>query len=502
MLRSLSLSAAAAAALVAALAPAGASAASSCTLGASVKLPSSDPTVIRDEHRATVTLKSGTVTNLRVSLLRGSRLVASGSMPGKVRKGTVAVPLSLKSSSMPKGTYRLTVSGARCFAKRTVGRTVKLTTPSLPVRVAPVSTLAGDNKGALRLIVRSVGGQRVSKVRATLVDSSGSSIATASVGQTLTSQAVIDLPLARTLKAGRYTVRLTGSASATSDTATVPISFASGSSGSDPSDQPTDGLLRQRAVVDWSDGKYSGREAAGFVAPGIGHGEIVCRPNAQWIRFYPSEQGRETSMMNWTYRNWGTEEKALREALHTTGTGPDFQEGLNKFWPTEKHSTGQFDGIISDRGVIGSTGGPFAAPTQLHMTWVWDMSSTGHESCHVEATFTTAASGSTTPFARSVQVGWVGAGNAPGHTTSSVDMPGLGKATIRCEAGPSGNRTFTVDTPKGATITTREGSDDSAVPQGTGPVTAQLPNNGMVAITFALHDGRELPIVDFPVSTP
>ena len=30
----------------------------------------------------------------------------------------------------------------------------------------------------------------------------------------------------------------------------------------------------------------------------------------------------------------------------------------------------------------------------------------------------------------------------------------------------------------------------------------QLGRQGMVAITFALHDGRELPIVDFPVSTP
>jgi hypothetical protein len=486
MLRKLSLSVVAVAALAAALAPAGASAASSCTLGARATLPSSDPTVVRDEHRATVTLRGGSVTRLKVALRRGGKVVASGSVPGTVRRGAVAVPLTFKTTSTPKGSYKLTVSGVRCGKQKSTSRTLKLTSPTLPVRAAPVSTLAGDNKGNVRIIVRSVGGQKVRNLRATLLSAGGSTVATATVSGSVSTQAIVDLPLARTLAAGKYTLRLTGSAGSTSSSVSLPLVFASGSSGSDPEDQPTGGVLQQKAVVDWSDGKYSGREAAGFVAPGIGHGELVCTPTAQWIRFYPNDQSREVSMMNWTYKDWqGGQEKALREALHTTGTGPDFREGLNKFSPTEKHSTGEFDGIISDRGVIGSSGGPFAAPTTLHLTWVWDMSDSGHESCHLQATFTTQASGSTKPLARSVQVGWRGDGNAAGRTTSSVAVPGLGTATIRCEPGPSGNRTITFDTPGGATVTTREGSDDASVPQGSGPVTAQLPNNGQLSIAFA-----------------
>src|SRR4051794_4249064 len=58
------------------------------------------------------------------------------------------------------------------------------------------------------------------------------------------------------------------------------------------------------AVVDWSGGAWQGHEAAGFVAPGIGHGEIVCRPDAQYIRFYPDKLGDEVAMVNWTYRDW------------------------------------------------------------------------------------------------------------------------------------------------------------------------------------------------------
>ena len=110
-------------------------------------------------------------------------------------------------------------------------------------------------------------------------------------------------------------------------------------------------------TVDWYGGNWGGRDVGGFVAPGIGYGEVVCSPETQWVRFFGSNGGRETAMMTWTYKNWGEhQEKSLQEAVYTTGTGFDFNEGLNKFSPPEKTSTGTFDGVISDRGPIGNAG--------------------------------------------------------------------------------------------------------------------------------------------------
>ena len=464
--------------------------ASSRTLPITASLPSSDPTMVQDQPRAILSLGSSTaITAVRVTLRRGSRTYGSGSMPGRLAKGKTAVALNLVASPrLSAGTYQLSVSGRRSGARRTTTRDVRLTTPTLPVRAAPQSTLTGDNAGGVRLVLRSVAGRKISQVRATLLNRSGATVATANVTDSFTGQSVVDLPIAGTLPAGTYRLRLTGRASGASSSQRVeqPLTFASGGTGGSPAVSPNDGLTQQKVVVDWSGGKFSGREVGGFVAPGIGHGEILCRPDAQWIRFFPNEQSREVAMMNWTYKDWGGDhEKSLREALHTSGTGPDFREGFNKFSPTEKHSTGQYDGIISDRGVIGGAGGDsLAPPTTLHLTWEWDMSKTGGERCHVEATFTTQASGSDTPLARSVQVGWRGDANAAGRDGASVDVPGLGNVALRCEATPSGNRTLTIDTPAGATVTTREGSDDSAVPQTVGPVAVQLPNNGMVSIAF------------------
>lgn len=47
--------------------------------------------------------------------------------------------------------------------------------------------------------------------------------------------------------------------------------------------------------------------------------------------------------------------------------------GLDKFSPAEKTSTGTFEGVISDRGPIGSPGGvPLAPVTTLSVNWEWD----------------------------------------------------------------------------------------------------------------------------------
>jgi len=191
-------------------------------------------------------------------------------------------------------------------------------------------------------------------------------------------------------------------------------------------------------------------------------------------------------MMNWTYKDWSEhQEKAIREAVHTVFTGMDFREGLNKFSPAEKHATGQFDGIISDRGPFGAPGGTFAAPTTLRITWQWDFAQQGAERCHVDATLVTQGPGDGVPLARSAQVVWRGDVNAAGRDEAAIDVPGVGPLRVTCRPGPKAVRALTIDTPQGADVTTREGSDDAMRPQPIGPVSAALPNNGMLAVKLA-----------------
>jgi regulator of protease activity HflC (stomatin/prohibitin superfamily) len=62
--------------------------------------------------------------------------------------------------------------------------------------------------------------------------------------------------------------------------------------------------------------------------------------------------------------------------------------------------------------------------------------------------------------------------------------------TAVCQAGPTGDRRLTIDSPVGGKITTREGSDDFSVNQNDGPVQAKLPNNGMLFIQ--LNSGERI----------
>jgi len=486
----------ASAALLAAVlaAPAPAAAASSCgPLPLEVSLPSSDPTVLRDDPLAIVRARRGaTVSDVRVRLLRGGRTYASGTLAGRLAAGRVAVALRLAGDrAIGAGRYRLVATGRRagCRARTATARTWRMHRPSLPLRAAPISTLTSDNRGAVRLLLRTVDHQPVSDVRVTLLDAGGATVAQATAPGSFTGQRTLELPLAGTIAPGAYTLRVSGRASGATAVTTQPLAFAPGSSEAAPPPVtvPTTGLIEQHATVDWSGGAWEGRDVAGFVAPGIGYGEIVCRPDAQWIRFYPDDLGREVSMMNWTYKDWSENtEKAIREAVRTATSGRDFREGLNKFWPPEKHSTGQFDGIISDRGPFGSPAPTdLAAPTTLRLTWTWDFSRQGAESCHVEATFVTQSTASAlTPLARSGSIAWRGSDAAAGHDATAFAVPGVGTVSLTCQAAPNGVRALTIDTAQGATVTLREASTDTARSQEIGPVSADLPNNGMLAVAF------------------
>ncbi|WP_259316033.1 hypothetical protein [Capillimicrobium parvum] len=456
-----------------------------------VSLSSSDPTVLEDDPTAVVSpLRGASINDPRVVLKRNGRTYAQGSLAGRLARGRTAIALRVvPGRRIRAGRYRLAVAGKRsgCSSRTTASRRWRFGTPSLPVRAAPVSTLVSDNDGQVRLLLRSVGRHSVSDVKVSLMDPAGATVAQAAHRGAFTGQVSIDLPLAGRPSPGRYTLKVTGRTDGTALRSEQPLAFAPGGGSAGADTAPQTGAAVQRVVVDWSGGAWQGRDVAGFVAPGIGYGEIVCRPDAQWIRFYPSDLNREVAMMNWTYKDWSeNQEKAIREALHDRYTGPDFREGLNKFGPAEKLSTGEYEGIISDRGPFDNIGAAsLAAPTTLKLTWQWDLGQSGGERCHVEGTFTSQTASSTPPVARSAQVLWRGDANAAGRDGASVEVPGVGTLAIACRPGPLGTRALTVDTAQGATVTTREGSDDFGRPQDVGPVSANLPNNGMIAIRFS-----------------
>jgi hypothetical protein len=350
----------------------------------------------------------------------------------------------------------------------------------LPLRAAPLSTLTGDNVSAVGLTLRPVKRARLGPVRIAFRDSAGTVLSRLRVADPA-AEPLVSLPLAKPLRPGRYSLRLLGRRAHGGKllSATQRLAFAEGGGWAQPAATST-GLSVQKVVVDWHDGKWQGRDLGGFVAPGVGFGEVVCRPDAQQIQFYPASGGRETAMMNWTYKDWGTyREKSLREALYTTGTGPEFNEGLNKFGPAEKTSTGSFEGVISDRGPIGGPGGGWPAPpTTFSLSWQWDFTDPAAARCHVEAVFRTETAAAVPPLARSVQVLWRGEANATANGSAAVDFPGLGLVTVTCRPGEP--RRLMVDSPPGARVVTREGSEDSVVARPGGPLGVPLPNNGMV----------------------
>jgi hypothetical protein len=465
-------------------APALAASAATCRTALTGSLTTRDPTALQDRPVATVRLSGArTATGVRVTVTRRGRTVATGRAAGTVRTGTAPVDLRLRSTPA-RGALRIVVRGrvAGCGPVRGTS-SWRLTAPSLPVRATLRGTTVVAGRSVVRVQLVPVAGRRSRGVRVALLDPAGKRVASARVPGTLSGPSEVALQAAGTLPSGRYSVAVSGRAggSATMRTTAAVVLSAASTDPSAASATPS----RQRAVVDWSGGKSAGRDVAGFVLPGIGHGEILCRPDAQSLRVYPTDLRRETSLLNWTYRDWGgsadTREKALREALATTGTGRDFSEGLNKFSPPEKTSTGEFVALLTDRGTIVSPGdATLAPPVGVRVTWVWDFGSPGSARCHAEVDVVAQTAGST--GIASAQVVWRGDAAAPGRDVAIADVPGVGRLTVVCQAGPSGIRNVTLATGSGATVTTRQASEDVAVPQSAGPIIAELPNNGQVQI--------------------
>lgn len=489
------------AALSAALLGLGASPASAAgkkcgKLPLSVKLSSHDPTDLLEAGYAWVYVNPrGTVRGAQVKVRRGGRLYAKGRITGRMASGRTTVIRLKLVNRIGRGKYRVSVTArkAGCRARRTKSRAWGFKAPSLPVRALPFSTRVNDNEGVVRFALRPIRRTQVGRVRVSLVNAAGATVAEQVIAELGTDQVVAELPIAGRLSPGAYRVRLNGQemSSGLWQRSTQRFRFVAGGGQAKP--VPTTGELVQKVAVDWYGGKWQGRQTGGFIAPGIGYGEIVCSPDQQWIRFYPSNGGREAAMMTWTYKNWGNwSEKALREAKYAENTGPDFREGFNKFGPAEKWSTGSFQGIISDRGpILGPGGDALAEPTTYDLDWSWDFSNPKKARCHVEATFRTGTDLTEKPLARSVQVVWRGEANATERNTESAyDFPGVGELKAVCKAGPTGTRRLTVDGPVGGRVVTREGSEDFSVTQDEGPLIMRLPNNGMLFVQ--LNSGERI----------
>ncbi|WP_210494672.1 hypothetical protein [Patulibacter sp. SYSU D01012] len=474
------LGAGALATLPAAAAPTPAAAAG-CGAVLSATLDTRDPTALLDAPVATVRRRGGrAVTGVRVTVSRGGRTYATGTAR---RLSGARTPVTLHVRRAPTaGTYRVRATGRAAGCGRVAAtRRWAMDRPSLPVR----ATLRGQTtEGAatvVRVLLRSVAGRPTRGVRVKLVDGDGRTVASAAVGS-LRTRTEVALRASGRLTAGTYRAVVSGTAGGRSARATSTQTLRLSASSAGP-DAATPTPSRQRAVLDWSGGSSTGRDVVGAVLPGIGHAELLCRTDAQGLRVFPTDLRREVAMMTWTYKDWGGgREKALREALHAGNTGPDFTEGLNKFSPPEGTSTGEFIALVSDRGPIGS-GAPtdLAAPVAVRVTWAWAFPGGTGSRCHVEATVLAATGDGVAPPPAAAQVVWRGDASAPGHDAAAVDVPGVGRLDLVCQAGPTGQRTVTLQAP-GGTVVTREASTDAAVPYGAGPLVAQLPNNGQLEL--------------------
>lgn len=143
-------------------------------------------------------------------------------------------------------------------------------------------------------------------------------------------------------------------------------------------------LLHQSVAVSWQDGAWQGHDRAGFQVPGVGSGELVCRPDTQWIRIFPADGSQDVAM---TLVRLQDDETVVRTAKHEQHTGPDFHEGLNRH-AGEGVSTGAMQGILASRGPQNGSGGPAAPPTTVSLNWHWNFED-GAPRCYVAATLTT-----------------------------------------------------------------------------------------------------------------
>ncbi len=430
---------------------------------------------------------SSRVRDLHVMLKRDGRRVAQGSRSGAFQ-GDAPVRLTFRRHARP-GRVSVVVTGRRtgCAAKRRTGQALVLDRRDLPVTVRAEDLDVRDGRFAVTL--RRSGARAVSDVRARVLDARGDTIAERTRPAPLGAPARIEFAPKARPAAGRYWLLVTATVRGDAGRSAVAKAIDLGNETAPAYDPgapapPPAGAVVQEVVVSWSGGRWQGADSTAFSIPGIGEGQLVCRPDTQWIRVTPADRSRDVAMMLWTFRDWeGGSEGALREAQMTPFTGADFNEGMNKFTPPEKRSHGSFTGLVGDGLPRPGTFGAGRPPTEVRLSWSWDFADPAGARCAIAATFTSQGPGTAGAVARGLSLAWNGEGGVPADTTLATAVPGLGTVRLRCDARPEGIRQLVLepDAPLvGLTTTTSEASERAVLARGAAPYAVALPNNGLV----------------------
>ncbi|HEX3738057.1 MAG TPA: hypothetical protein VHV53_10985 [Solirubrobacterales bacterium] len=171
-------------------------------------------------------------------------------------------------------------------------------------------------------------------------------------------------------------------------------------------------VLRQPITIDWQNNAWQDQATQEFTVPGIGKGNVTCRPpydngptnrepgGTEWVQIFPNDStGSSAETVMWTTRYGGppqdSEKAVVRTAkLLNTGYGPSFYEGMNtksdEFVDPESH--GMFVGIISSRPK--GVGADLAPPTTFVLSWYWHFANlyeggAGENRCYVSGNFYT-----------------------------------------------------------------------------------------------------------------
>jgi hypothetical protein len=235
--------------------------------------------------------------------------------------------------------------------------------------------------------------------------------------------------------------------------------------------------LSQKLSVSWRNDNRPVHARATFAIPGIGAGEVVCKPNTTWIRMLPADTGAENSM--WTVKfqtKNGVAQSAVKDvrvykfstptSTVPHGTGPTAYEGFNQDTPIEPADTGSMVGLISKRGALNAPGGAGVAPTSFQLSWNWTGFGTPAARCNVNATFITRIVGRSRSVSNgrpsklpnslspafSFNVNWHGQAEvAPAATRPhSLAVPRIGKLAATCQTGIAGQSYLTLTPAPGA----------------------------------------------------
>jgi hypothetical protein len=172
-------------------------------------------------------------------------------------------------------------------------------------------------------------------------------------------------------------------------------------------------ILRQPITIDWQNNQWTGNATQNFEIPGIGTGNVTCRPpydngstnrepgGTEWIQVFPNDStGSYSETEMWTTRHGGPPQDANKSVVRTAkllnlNYGASFYEGMNTK-PDETvdpESQGMFTGIIVSRPKGG--GADLAPPTTFVISWHWHFANlyeggAAENRCYVSGNFYTA----------------------------------------------------------------------------------------------------------------